>query len=108
MDIFLKKAAEIIDQQMMDPEFSINKLAIELGMSQSVLYRKLKALTDLSPNDFVKKIRLNKAAELLLQDELNVAEVGFRVGFTDPKYFSRSFKIQFGLTPTEYLRRNKK
>ncbi|MCF8379796.1 MAG: response regulator [Bacteroidales bacterium] len=107
-DGFLNKAAEIIDQQMMNSDFSVNKLAGELGMSQSVFYRKLKALTDLSPNEFMKNIRLNKAAGILLRENLNVAEVGYRVGFNDPKYFSRSFKSQFGYTPSEYLKRNKR
>lgn len=107
-DIFLKNAAEIINNKMMDPDFSVNKLAVEVGMSQSVLYRKLKALTDLSPNDFIKNIRLNKAEELLFKDDLTISEVGYRVGFNDPKYFSRSFKKQYGVTPSDYLREKKK
>lgn len=106
-DIFLKKAAEIIDLQMMNPQFSVNKLASEVGMSQSVLYRKIKAITNLSPNDFIKNIRLDKAAKILLKEDLTIAEVGYKVGFNDPKYFSRSFKKQFGLNPSDYLRENK-
>ncbi|HDR68220.1 MAG TPA: response regulator, partial [Bacteroidaceae bacterium] len=107
-DIFLKNAADIINNKMMDPDFSVNKLAVEVGMSQSVLYRKLKALTDLSPNDFIKNIRLSRAEELLFKEDLTISEVGYQVGFNDPKYFSRSFKKQFGVTPSDYLRENKK
>lgn len=104
-EVFLKHTAEIIELQLMNSQFSVIKLAEEIGMSQSVLYRKIKAITNLSPNEFIRKIRLNKAAQILLSEEAKVAEVGYRVGFNDPKYFSQTFKRQFDLTPSEFKRK---
>jgi AraC-like DNA-binding protein len=74
-----------------------------VGMSQTVLYRKLKALTDCSIADFIKSVRLKKAALLFLQNPDNIADVAYRVGFSDRKYFSREFRKQFGQSPTEYV-----
>ncbi|WP_217902300.1 AraC family transcriptional regulator [Siphonobacter sp. BAB-5385] len=71
-------------------------------MSTPVLYRKLKALTDLSVNDFIKTIRLKKAAQLLTSQPLTIYEVAYAVGFDDRKYFSKEFKKYFGQTPSEY------
>jgi AraC-like DNA-binding protein len=72
-------------------------------MSAPILYKKLKAVSDLSVNDFIKLIRMKKAAELLLKKELTVAEIAYQVGYNDRKYFSKEFKKQYGLTPTEFM-----
>jgi AraC-like DNA-binding protein len=85
---------------MDDPEFSVNIFAEVLSMSRPVLYKKIHAVSGLSVNDFIKNIRLNKAAELLKNnDSNNISEVAYMVGFTDPKYFSREFKKKFGKSP---------
>jgi AraC-like DNA-binding protein len=75
------------------------------GMSQTVLYRKLKALTDMSIADFIKSVRLKKAADLLREPsgDLSIADVAYRVGFSDRKYFSKEFRKQFGQSPTEFI-----
>ena len=94
---------QIIESHMDNPAFDVDRLAAEVGMSRSVLYKKLKALTDMSVNDFVKSIRLQKATQLLQQKKLTIYEVAYAVGFNDRKYFSKEFKKQFGKTPSEYI-----
>jgi YesN/AraC family two-component response regulator len=103
---FLKKAIEVIEANMEDKKFGVGMLSIEMAMSQPVLYRKLKALTDMSVNDFIKSIKLRKAAQLLIQRQLTVNEISYMVGYYDRKYFSREFKKQFGMTPSEYALHN--
>lgn len=101
-DPFLKKVIQIVEAHLDHPDFDVQALSTEVGMSVSVLYKKLKALTDMSVNDFVKSIRLKKAAQLLQQNNLTVYEVAYAVGYTDRKYFSKEFKKQFGKVPSEY------
>ncbi|MDQ1090535.1 two-component regulator propeller domain-containing protein [Siphonobacter sp. SORGH_AS_1065] len=101
-EVFLHKLISIIEAHLDHPDFGVNKLASEVAMSTPVLYRKLKALTDLSVNDFIKTIRLKKAAQLLISQPLTVYEVAYAVGFDDRKYFSKEFKKYFGQTPSEY------
>lgn len=100
---FLNRLMLIIENNMEDPEFDVPGLAKETGMSQTVLYRKLKALTDLTTTDFIKSVRLKQAAQILTQNKLSIAEVAYSVGFNDRKYFSKEFKKQFGKTPSEYM-----
>ncbi|MEM1135405.1 MAG: two-component regulator propeller domain-containing protein [Bacteroidota bacterium] len=98
---FLDKLKEVVETHIDDPTLSISTICAELYTSQSKLYRKLAELTDLKPNDFIKTIRLKKAVLLLRKTELNVAEVAYKVGFNDPLYFSKCFKKQFAVTPSE-------
>ena len=100
---FMKKILALIDECMEDPEFSINNLCAKLGMSRSSLYNKLKALTDQAPNDFIRIIRLKKAAELLRSRRYNISEVAAMTGFPDSSYFSTAFKRQYGMSPRKYL-----
>ena len=85
-------------------EMSTAYLCQELGMSSSKLYRKIKELTDLAPNEFIRTIRLKKAAQLLNTKKYNVSEVSTMVGFNDPYYFSRCFKKQFGYPPSVVIK----
>ncbi|PTS98979.1 hybrid sensor histidine kinase/response regulator [Pedobacter sp. HMWF019] len=101
---FISKLVLIIENHMEDENFGIEFLAEKIGMSLPVLYKKLKAITGLSVNDFSKSIRLKKAAQLLLQKRYTVYEIGYMVGFSDRKYFSKEFKRQFGKTPTDYIK----
>ena len=100
---FMEKILALIDECMEDPEFSINNLCAKLGMSRSSLYNKLKALTDQAPNDFIRIIRLKKAAELLRSRRYNISEVAAMTGFPDSSYFSTAFKRQYGMSPRKYL-----
>jgi ligand-binding sensor domain-containing protein/signal transduction histidine kinase/DNA-binding response OmpR family regulator len=99
---FVKKLIQIIEDNMDNPEFGVDMLSVKIAMSQSVLYKKVKAITGMSVNDFSKSMRLKKAAQLLQQKTYTVYEVGYMVGFNDRKYFSKEFKKQFGKTPSEY------
>ncbi|WP_199182133.1 DNA-binding response regulator, partial [Siphonobacter sp. BAB-5405] len=101
-EVFLHKLIDIIEDHLDHPDFGVNMLASAVAMSTPVLYRKLKALTDLSVNDFIKTIRLKKAAQLLTSQPLTIYEVAYAVGFDDRKYFSKEFKKYFGQTPSEY------
>jgi len=100
---FYDKVVQLIHEHMDDPEFGVTMLSRKVAMSAPILYKKLKAVSDLSVNDFIKLIRMKKAAELLLKKELTVAEIAYQVGYNDRKYFSKEFKKQYGLTPTEFM-----
>lgn len=78
-------------------------MADTLCMSKSTLYRKIKAVTGLSPVEFIRNTRLKRARALLLGGDVTVADVAYRCGFGTPRYFSTCFKTEFGVTPTELL-----
>ncbi|MDI3321290.1 hybrid sensor histidine kinase/response regulator transcription factor [Pinibacter soli] len=100
---FLTRLIGVIEEYMDHAEFNIELLSTKMMMSQSVLYKKIRALTDMSANDFAKMIRLKRAAQLLQQGQYSVFEVSVMVGFNDRKYFSKEFKKQFGKTPSEFI-----
>ncbi|MDB5120114.1 MAG: hypothetical protein JWN56_1332 [Sphingobacteriales bacterium] len=106
-ETFLSKIIQIIEDNITDPDFGVPVLSSEAGMSQPVLYKKIRALTGLSVNDFVKSIRLKKAAQLLEQNRFTVYEVAYATGFSDRKYFSKEFRKQFNQSPTEFTGRIK-
>lgn len=101
---FIASITELIENNISDTELTANYLCSELGMSSSKLYRKIKQLTDLSPNEFIRTVRLKKAAQLLKLKTFNVSEVADKVGFNDPLYFSRCFKKQFGYSPSRLIK----
>jgi transcriptional regulator GlxA family with amidase domain len=77
-------------------------LCKSVGLSQPQLYRNIKASTGLSPNEFIRNIRLKKAAQLIDAQAGSISQIAYDVGFSDPKYFSKCFKTLFGKTPSEY------
>ena len=101
---FMEKVSQIIEDNISNPELTTGFLCDQLGVSSSKLYRKIKELTDLSPNEFVRTVRLKKSAKLLKTKKYNVSEVTDLVGFNDPLYFSRCFKRQFGFPPSKLLK----
>ncbi len=101
-DKFLRKASDFIEQHLSDSDLNVERFAQQMAMSQSQLYRKLKALTDLSPNEMIRSVRLQRAAKLLLNHSGNIAEIAYEVGFSNPSYFSECFQKQFGKLPSEY------
>jgi ligand-binding sensor domain-containing protein/signal transduction histidine kinase/AraC-like DNA-binding protein/ActR/RegA family two-component response regulator len=103
-EAFLRELVDIIESHLDNPDFDVPLLSTKMAMSQSVLYKKVKAITDMSVGDFIRQIRFHKAARLLEERQLSVYEVAYSVGFNDSKYFSREFKKQFGKTPSEYAR----
>ncbi|MGQ1948261.1 two-component regulator propeller domain-containing protein [Geofilum sp. OHC36d9] len=100
---FLNKLTTIIEANISDANLAGNLLCSALGVSSSTLYRKVKELTDLSPNEFIRTIRLKKAVKLIKLKRNNISEVSDMVGFNDPYYFSRCFKKQFGFPPSSLL-----
>lgn len=99
---FLKKVEEILDSHYADPDFSIVDLSEKLNVSRSQLFRKFKSVTGKSPSDFIRIVRLKKAAEIILREKIGINEVAYRIGFNSPSYFILSFKKYFGKTPKEY------
>jgi signal transduction histidine kinase/DNA-binding response OmpR family regulator/ligand-binding sensor domain-containing protein len=98
---FLEHAMSIVNEQLQNPDFSISDFCQELCMSRSSVYNKIKTLTGQGPNDFIRIVRLNKAKELIASHRYSIAEVSVMVGFSDAKYFSTSFKKQFGISPSK-------
>ena len=105
---FLQKAFKIVEDHLDDAEFTVEQFVQLMAMSQMQLYRKLKALVNLSANEFIRTTRLNHAAQMIVKKAGNIAEICFAVGFNNPSYFAECFKKQFGLLPSEYLSANSK
>ena len=101
-DAFLKKLKQVVLQHIDDVNLSGDFICREMNLSRTNLYRKLKALTDLSISHFVRQVRLEQAKELLLNTDKAISEVAYEVGFTDPKYFSRIFSETFQQSPSQF------
>ena len=99
---FLEVFRRLVEEGLGDAAFSTDALWMELGVSRTVYYKKVKSLLACSPNDFLRECRMNEAARQLQDPSLNISEVSYRVGIDDPLYFSRCFKKQFGLSPRDY------
>jgi len=103
---FLKKAIDLVEKNIEDFDFDIRHFIAGMNMSRTNLYVKMKALTGQSVSDFIKSIRLRRAAQLLLTKEFTVSEICFKVGFQERSQFYRAFKEQFMMSPTEYIHSN--
>lgn len=103
---FLRRAIEAVESNMGDVNFDFGKFAAVMNCSRSTLHRKLKALTDLAPGEFIRSIRLKHACQMLLSTTNPISEIAYVLGFDDPKYFSRSFKAELKMSPTEYREMN--
>lgn len=101
---FADKFQAILEQQIGNSAFAVDDVAAEMGLGRSTFYRKVRGVTGYSPNEYMRIIRMKKAAELLLEKRYTVAEVSYKVGIEDPFYFSKCFKKQFGHSPSAYLR----
>lgn len=102
---FLSKSMKIIEDNMENEEFNVEIFAEAMNLSTSMLYRRIKNITNLGPNELIKSIRLKRAAQLLSMDSLRISEVAEKVGFLDVRYFSTCFKKEFGVTPSQYLKK---
>ncbi|MBL7969480.1 MAG: response regulator [Prolixibacteraceae bacterium] len=103
---FLQKAIEVIENNIADPDLDIERFASEIGVSRMQLYRKLDALTEMTVKEFVRNIRLKRAAQMLVQKKLNVSEVAYAVGFKDLSHFRKCFKQEFGMSASEYVEKH--
>jgi signal transduction histidine kinase/ligand-binding sensor domain-containing protein/DNA-binding response OmpR family regulator len=101
-EAFMKNAIEIVEKNMDNPAFSVEDMSRELFMSRVSLYKKLVSLTGKSPVEFIRLLRLKRAAQLLSKSQHTVAEVAYEVGFNNPKVFSKYFKEEYGVTPSAY------
>jgi ligand-binding sensor domain-containing protein/signal transduction histidine kinase/DNA-binding response OmpR family regulator len=101
---FIERVMHFIELNMDNSALSVEELGREVGMSQPTLYRKIKALTNQNTVEFIRSVRLKRAAQLLREDKFNVSEVAYMTGFTHLDYFRKCFKEQFGTTPSTYIR----
>lgn len=103
---FLQKAIEVVENNISDPDLDIERFAAEIGVSRMQLYRKLDALTEMTVKEFVRNIRLKRAAQMLVQKKLNVSEVAYAVGFKDLSHFRKCFKQEFGMSASDYAEKH--
>ncbi|MPM74852.1 HTH-type transcriptional activator RhaR [bioreactor metagenome] len=103
--IFLDKMSRIIEENIAEPYLTVDFLAQELCMGRSNFFAKVKGVSGVTPNDFIRIIRLKKAAGLLSSEDITIRETCFRVGFTSPSYFTKCFQTQFGITPSDFLKK---
>ena len=101
-DRFLEKVREIIAANLEDPDFRVDGLCREIGMSRTQLHRKLKAVSGRSAGDFLRAERLNKAAEMLSLGEDNVTGIAYSVGYRSLSQFAKAFREQFGMAPSDF------
>ena len=99
---FMDKLVELMEQNMDNGDLVVDDLVRELAVSRSVFFKKLKTLTGLAPIEFIKEIRIKRATQLIETGEFNMTQISYMVGINDPRYFSKCFKAQVGMTPTEY------
>lgn len=102
---FVEKFKTLIEQKMGNSELNVEDLGKDMGLSRVQLYRKIKSLTNYSPNELLRIARLKKAASLLASSSMSVSEVGYEVGFSSPSYFAKCYKEEFGESPTDLLKR---
>lgn len=102
-DTLIDRIMNVINTNISNPEFNVEMLAHEAGLSRTHLHRKMKELTGLSASDFIRNLRLRQAADLLKTGQSNVTQIAYAVGFSNQTHFSNTFKKVYGMTPTEYM-----
>jgi hypothetical protein len=102
---FLEKLTALIETNINNPDLGVKYFSVEMGMSHSVLYKKIKSLSGMNMIEFIRDYKLRIAKKLLESQSISVAEVCFKVGYTDRKYFSKLFKKRFGAPPSSFLKR---
>lgn len=105
---FMERLTELMEQNMDNGDLLVDDLVQELAVSRSVFFKKLKSLTGLAPIEFIKEMRVQRAAHLIETGNYNMTQIAYMVGINDPRYFSKCFKHRFGITPTEYKEQHRK
>ena len=105
-EALLKKAYAIVEKNLSNPDFEVSDFAYEIGMSRTQLYKKINAIAGQTVREFIRIIRLKKAAELLLSTDMNITEIAERVGFGSQSYFTTSFTEYFGINPSKYVEKH--
>ena len=106
--VFMDKLMQYIELHISDTEVKVDDLAAAVGMGRSTFYSRLKQIADLSPNDFLRHVRMKKAEELVQDSLMTFSQIAYTVGFSDPKYFGKCFKKHTGMSPSEYRKGAKK
>jgi AraC-like DNA-binding protein len=104
----MEKIMKVINARIDDSNFNVEALAEEVGLSRVQLHRRVKELTGITVGEFIRNLRLQQAAKLLAAGDTTVAQVTYAVGIANPTHFSSAFKKHFGVTPSEYIAKNKK
>jgi len=104
---FLKQALEAVEKNMDNPEFSVEDFSSEMFMNRVTLYRKILSITGKTPIEFIRSMRLKRAAQLLKKSGMSIAEIAYEVGFNNPKNFAKLFKEEFNVLPSQYLANKK-
>jgi len=105
---FMGKIVKHIEDNITNEEFNIDDLAYEMAMSRSVFFKKVKSLTGQNPKDFIRDIKMNKAADLLRDQKYSISEIAYLIGFPNAKYFSTAFKKYYGISPTTFIEKEKR
>lgn len=103
---FLQTIIKSIEQHLDESEFDLEQLSAEMNMSKSTLYRKIKSMSGMTPLDFMRNVKMKRACMMLLSRKQNISEIAYAIGFSSPKYFTKCFKEEFGLTPSEYVQKH--
>jgi signal transduction histidine kinase/ligand-binding sensor domain-containing protein/DNA-binding response OmpR family regulator len=99
---FLQKAHLMVEKNMSKVDYTVEELSSDLGISRSLFYKKILSLTGKPPLEYIRTLRMKRAAQLLQKSQLNISEIAFIVGYNDPKYFRKHFKNEFGILPSRY------
>jgi len=105
---FLKSVVTYIEDNLLNTQLSVEDLSRHMGMSRGSLYNKLLEITGLSPVEFIRSIKLEKAIQLLENSDMNIAQIAYAAGFATPNYFAKSFKTKYQMLPSEYLNKIRK
>jgi DNA-binding response OmpR family regulator len=106
-EIFLKQALEVVEKNMDKPEFSVEDFSRDMYMNRVTLYRKILSITGKTPVEFIRSMRMKRAAQLLEKSGMSVTEIAYEVGFNNPKIFTKSFKEEFKVLPSQYIAKRK-
>jgi AraC-like DNA-binding protein len=99
----MKQIVSSVMEEISNPDFNVNMLIDKIHISHSTLYRKIHSITGMSPNEFIRNIRINEAAKLMNHKNVNISEIATKVDFNDHSYFTRSFKKKFNKTPKQFV-----
>ena len=106
-ETFIQKALLVIEKNISNPDFSVEELSSEMYMSRVTLYKKVLAITGQTPVEFIRSVRIKRAAQLLEKGHLTISQIGYKVGFKSQKYFVRSFKAEYNMLPSAYIEQSR-
>lgn len=106
--VFMEKFNQFIEANIAENNISMDETAREMAMGRTAFYQKVKAITNLSPNDYIRTVKLKKAAHILIHQDIKINEVSYLVGFSTPSYFTKRFSEQFGISPSEYQKAHRR